>query len=83
MAYTISPLHSRESERKLRPNIPGNDEFKRDKSRQYRDVYKKPLHKATEQRSQVIVTCENCGATLKYYSLSNHRKSRKCKEHFN
>ena len=76
MVYPICQLHSREAEQTLRANIPDYDEFRKEVQRDNMESFKKRQKEINKARSQKLVSCENCKKTVKYYSLSNHRKSK-------
>ena len=78
MVYSISQKHSHENERKLRGNIPDYEKFRREVQRDNRESFKK-RQKEIYSKHQILMTCKNCGAAVKYFSLPKHRKSQNVK----
>ena len=73
MVYTISQMHSRDTEKTMRQNNPDYEKFKLDKEKENREFLRKKLKEVTLARSKILLNCKNCGATVKYVSMYNHQ----------
>jgi hypothetical protein len=66
---------------KLKASVKENYEKNRNIRLQYASEYNRANAEKIKERKRVVVVCDNCGCSIARWSLSNHKKSKKCLNH--
>ena len=84
MVYTTSQQFSKETEQMMGKNNPDYNEFKLDKERENRKFFerrdKERRNAMIKKFENQILTCPTCGINVRYFSISGHKRSKKCQK---